>query len=160
MLDTEIHSDGFNSYASLDECRDYAAGRGLKLPEDDEELSTLMLQAMDYLEGKSWKGVPAVFGQNLAWPRAGVVRDYHRLPSNSIPIQVKHAQCRLAFEAQEMDLQPSTESGSEVLSEAVSGAVSVSYAEGTRKAQPSFAAVNALLRGLCIGSGQIAVVRG
>ncbi|CAI1683996.1 Uncharacterised protein [Serratia fonticola] len=160
MLDSDIYSDGFNSYANLSECREYASARGLSLPDTDSELSTLMLQAMDYLEGRGWRGIPAVPGQNLAWPRAGVIRDFHRIPRDSVPTQVKHAQCRLAFEAQEIDLQPSTESGSEVLSEAVSGAVSVSYAEGTRKAQPSFAAVNALLRGLCIGSSQIAVVRG
>ncbi|MEX3004222.1 DnaT-like ssDNA-binding protein [Serratia fonticola] len=160
MLDTDFHSDGFNSYASLAECRDYATARGLTLPGDDGELSTLMLQAMDYLEGKSWKGFPAVLGQNLAWPRSNVVRDYHVLPRNTIPKQVKQAQCRLAFEAQDTDLQPTADSGSEVLSEAVSGAVSVTYAEGTRKAQPSFAAVDALLRGFCVGSGQVAVKRG
>lgn len=159
MLDTDIQSPAFNSYASLTECRDYASSRGLSVPDDDDALSTLMLQAMDYLEGKKWKGVPTVPGQNLAWPRSGVVRDYYALPGDSIPSQVKQAQCRLTVEAQTTDLQPSFGSGAEVLSEAVTGAVSITYAEGTRDEPPSFSAVDALLRGLCVGSGQISVVR-
>ncbi len=160
MLVTDMNSADFNSYASVADCRAYATARGLTIPPDDTAVERLMFQAMDWLEGRKWKGVPAVFGQNLAWPRAYVKRDYYTILSNVIPEQVKNAQCRLAVEAQAIDLLPSNENGPEVTAEAVTGVVSVSYADGSRNIAPSFPAVDALLRGLCVGIGQIAIVRG
>lgn len=160
MLVTDMNSPDFNSYASVADCRAYATARGFTLPADDTAVEPLMFQAMDWLEGRKWKGVPRVFGQNLSWPRAYVKRDYYTIHSDVIPKQVIEAQCRLAIEAQTIDLLASNQNGQEVLSEAVSGVVSVTYSEYSRDIAPSFPAVDALLRGLCVGTGQIAVVRG
>lgn len=160
MLNSNPDSPDFESYASVGDMRELAERRGFLIPNKDSECEQLLLQAMDYLGGLKWKGTRTNPNQPLAWPRTCVVVDGATLPGGMIPKQLIQAQCRLAIEAQEVDLQPSFSGGSEVLQEAVSGAVSVTYAEGSRAEAPTFTWLNGLLRGMTAGSGQISVVRG
>ncbi|MBH2977804.1 hypothetical protein I5R25_06050 [Serratia marcescens] len=160
MLITDPMSPGFNSYASVQNARDFATTRGYSLPDDDSECETLLMQAMDYLAGQSWRGSRSSPDQMLPWPRSGVVVDGVLLASDKIPSQIIQAQCHLAVEAQETDLTPSFNGGAEVVQEAVSGAVSVSYAPGTSNSVPTFPWLTGLLRGFVGAMNQVRVVRG
>lgn len=160
MLTTDARSPDMDSYASVVDLRDLAGRRGYEIPDDDKVCEHLLMQAMDYLAGMKWKGSRADSKQPLAWPRIDVVVDGATLPGNTIPKPVIQAQCRLAIEAQETDLQPSTAGGAGVLQESVSGAVSITYAEGTSSDLPSFPWLYSLLRGMVVGFGQVSVVRG
>lgn len=125
MLVTDPHSPDFNTYASVDNLRAFAAGRGYTIPSDDGECGQLLMQAMDYLEGKSWCGQRSHTSQPLSWPRTGVRFDGVDLPDDAIPQRLVDAQCRLAVESQEIDLTPSVAGGGAVTMERVEGAVKV-----------------------------------
>ncbi|SUP84863.1 DnaT-like ssDNA-binding protein [Yersinia wautersii] len=160
MLVTDPDSPDFESYASVDDLRVLATSRGYEVPADDSACKKLLLQGMDYLAGLIWKGSRSVAEQPLFWPRSGVVVDGHLLPKDVIPKQVIQAQCRLAIEAQVIDLSPAFAGGGEVTQETVVGAVSVSYAEGSGASAPSFTWLNGLLRGMITSTNQVRVVRG
>ncbi|MFG0800598.1 DnaT-like ssDNA-binding protein [Leclercia sp. GLN_9] len=124
MLVAEPHSPDFNSYASVIDLRTFAAGRGYAVPSDDGECSQMLMQAMDYLEGKTWRGERSSASQPLSWPRAGVRFDGVDLPDDTIPQRLVDAQCRLALESQEIELTPSVAGG---------GAVSAKKTEAGRR---------------------------
>ncbi len=160
MLVADPHSPDFNSYASVIDLRTFAAGRGYAVPADDGECSQMLMQAMDYLEGKTWRGQRSSASQPLSWPRAGVRFDGVDLPDDTIPQRLVDAQCRLALESQEIDLTPSVAGGGAVTMERVEGAVTVQYEPGTNKAAPSFPWLYSSLRGLVVGGNQIRIERG
>ncbi|MCE9982448.1 hypothetical protein LZ656_08615 [Leclercia adecarboxylata] len=160
MLVAEPHSPDFNSYASVIDLRTFAAGRGYAVPSDDGECSQMLMQAMDYLEGKTWRGERSSASQPLSWPRAGVRFDGVDLPDDTIPQRLVDAQCRLALESQEIELTPSVAGGGAVTMERVEGAVTVQYEPGTNKAAPSFPWFYSSLRGLVVGGNQIRIERG
>ncbi|SFU43761.1 DnaT-like ssDNA-binding protein [Xenorhabdus koppenhoeferi] len=150
MIDSDKNSPAFNSYANVDDLKQFAMQRGYSLP-DDSVLPHLLFQAMDYLSTKRWKGSKANKNQPLAFPRKGIYVDGGQVPDDVIPTQLINAQCRLAVDSLEYDLTPTI--GGEVLSEAVSGAVSVTYAEGTNSGSPNLPWFNAMLREFLSGSG-------
>lgn len=160
MLVADPHSPDFNSYASVIDLRTFAAGRGYAVPADDDECSQMLMQAMDYLEGKTWRGQRSSASQPLSWPRSGLRFDGVDLPDDAIPQRVVDAQCRLAIESQEIDLTPSVAGGGAVTMERVEGAVTVQYEPGTNKAAPSFPWLYLSLRGLVVGGNQIRIERG
>ncbi|HHA1264490.1 DnaT-like ssDNA-binding protein [Enterobacter kobei] len=160
MLVADPHSPGFNTYASVADLRAFAAGRGYTVPADDDECGMLLMQAMDFLEGKAWCGQRFSTSQPLSWPRSGVRFDGIDLPDDTIPQRLVDAQCRLAIESQEIDLTPSVAGGGAVTMERVEGAVTVQYEPGTSKAAPSFPWFYSSLRGLVVGGNQIRIERG
>ncbi len=160
MLVADSHSPDFNTYASVADLRAFAAGRGYTVPADDGECGQMLMQAMDYLEGKQWRGQRSVASQPLSWPRSGVRFDGVDLPDDAIPQRLIDAQCRLAIESQEIDLTPSVSGGGAVIAESVQGAVSVQYEPGTNKATPSFPWFYSSLRGLVVGGNQVRIERG
>ncbi|EIA1382407.1 MAG: DnaT-like ssDNA-binding protein [Enterobacter sp.] len=160
MLVADPHSPGFNTYASVADLRAFAAGRGYTVPADDDECGMLLMQAMDFLEGKAWCGQRFSTSQPLSWPRSGVRFDGIDLPDDTIPQRLVDAQCRLAIESQEIDLTPSVSGGGAVIAESVQGAVSVQYEPGTNKATPSFPWFYSSLRGLVVGGNQVRIERG
>lgn len=155
MINSNPDSPGFNSYASIDDLNLFVSSREYSL--DNSKAASLLFQAMDYLNTLSWKGGRSKQGQSLAFPRVGVVIDGVPLPDNIIPKQLIETQCRLAVEAQEHDLMP-TMSG-EIVSESISGAVSVSYAQGTNSGKVKFAWLDGALKGLILASGATFTVR-
>lgn len=160
MLVADPHSPGFNTYASVADLRAFAAGRGYTVPADDDECGMLLMQAMDFLEGKAWCGQRFSTSQPLSWPRSGMRFDGIDLPDDTIPQRLVDAQCRLAIESQEIDLTPSVSGGGAVIAESVQGAVSVQYEPGTNKATPSFPWFYSSLRGLVVGGNQVRIERG
>lgn len=145
MIDSDKMSPTFNSYASVADLKNYASARLLTLP-DDAELPSLLIVAMDYLESQKWQGKRTDVHQPLSFPREGLIRDGIVISSEIIPQQVIQAQCRLAVESQENDLQPTL--GAEVISERIEGAITVQYAEGTNTGAPNFPWLKGLLLGL------------
>ncbi|MEX6313337.1 DnaT-like ssDNA-binding protein [Providencia manganoxydans] len=105
MIDPDKTSPTFNSYASIEDLKAYASARQLTLP-NDTELPSLLIVAMDYLESQKWLGQRTEVDQPLSFPRTGLIRDGVMISSERIPQQVIQAQCRLAIESQENDLQP------------------------------------------------------
>ncbi|HGH8123881.1 TPA: DnaT-like ssDNA-binding protein [Enterobacter kobei] len=160
MINDDPHSPDFNSYASVSDLRAFAAGRGYSIPADDGECGQVLMQAMDFLEGKAWRGQRSSASQPLSWPRSGVRFDGVDLPNDVIPQRLIDAQCRLAIESQEIDLTPSVSGGGAVIAESVQGAVSVQYEPGTNKATPSFPWFYSSLRGLVVGGNQVRIERG
>jgi len=153
MIINDPTSPEFNSYASVIELKSFASSRGYSLPVTDEEIETLLIQAMDYLEGLVWRGKPAEPNQPLAWPRTGI--NLNGEPVTGVPVKLNQAQCRLAIEAQTVDLSPSFSGGGEVTQETVVGAISVSYAEGSSTSAPYFSWLSGLLRGLTGASSSV-----
>lgn len=151
MINTDQTSPDFNSYVSVDELKAFAAARGYEIPDDNAELEHLLIQAMDYLESLSWKGRRISSEQPLSWPRTGVYLEDRAIDKDTIPARVKQAQCRLAVEAQETDLNP-TKSGGAVTLERVEGAVTVQYDGASNDGTVTFPWLNGLLRGLYSGS--------
>ena len=160
MLVTDLNSPLFDSYASLEDLREYAKTRGYKIPDSDDDCEQLLMQAMDYLEGLSWKGNRKSGDQPLAWPRTGIMFDGYPIADSAIPKQIVQSQCRLAIDAQDIDLSPVMDGGGDVIQESISGAISVTYAEGTTSSAPKITWLNGALKGLITGAGQIRVVRG
>jgi hypothetical protein len=117
--------DGANSYVEVEEVRAYAALRGLVLPTLDTQLEPLVVRAMDYLESKraSYKGSKVNEGSEyLQWPRQYVYVDGVELGIDTIPRELKYAQCQLAFELQTVDPHRTT-SGQVIRKEQVSSVV-------------------------------------
>lgn len=123
----------------------YAADRGLEVSEAEAKIA--MVKAQDYLATFSWRGNPPA-DQDEPWPRTGLVytgaalldidgniitglRDGQTVGEAATPRAIVTALYRLAMEdLNGNELMPTT-GGAEVLSESISGAVSVTYAAGT-----------------------------
>jgi len=159
MLITDINSNGFNSYASVNDCRQYAESRGLTIPNDDSQIEILLVNALDYLESMHWKGEPSDKEQPLSWPRKNIIKDSIKIPNDSIPRQIKEAQCYLAINSQTIELLPINQAR-EILSESIAGALSVTYAPDSDNNVPTVPYINRLLRGLCYSSNTVKVARG
>ena len=85
---------GANSYISTTNFTAYATARGLTITGDEEQL---LIQAMDYIESQSYKGIKSTRDQALQWPRVGVYVDGYYLDSDTIPQQLINGQCEVAL---------------------------------------------------------------
>ena len=149
MINTDPNSSDFNSYASIEELEAFAQARGITLPDNKE---SLLIKAMDYLNGLNWVGKKAKLEQSLSFPRKDIVLDGYLLPSGVIPVQVVKAQCMLAIEAIAGDLLYSIRDAP-IQSESIAGALSVTYAIDKSGFIPRYPAVISILRGLVVGEG-------
>ncbi len=147
MINTDPTSPDFNSYASVSDLQGFATARGYEIPADDITCEQLLVQAMDYLDSVNWKGSRSAPEQALAWPRDGVFIDGEKVDKDTIPTRIKQAQCRLAVEAEETDLNP-TQSGGAVTLERVEGAVTVQYDGASNDGTVSFPWLYTMLRGM------------
>jgi len=147
-----------NTYAEVSDLRMYAELRGADLPVEDTECEVLLIKAMDYLEGLSFKGEKAETNQPLAWPRKnawGISMPQALFPSNEIPRKLEYAQLSLAIEATKADLLPSqTSNQGAVIKKKIEGIeVAYSAAAPTEHFTPAFAGANRLLSGLLERNG-------
>ena len=144
------------TYATESELVAYATARGTVLSSTDEAyLSTLLVKAMDYLEGLSFDGEVTDPDQVFLFPRKGVFIRGVEIASNVIPARLKAAQMQLAIEADTVDLAPTTGAGRDVVKEKVD-VIELTYdsSEGaTSSALPTFAKVDSLLADLIGASG-------
>ncbi len=142
-----------NTYADVAYARVIAEQMGYALPADDAELSSLLLQAMPFIDWQCYGGQRAVPGQALAWPRKYTTYDGTDVPSNIVPDQVKRAQiAAVNLITLGTNLYPTTD-GQFTTKEKV-GPIEVEYSDeflATWNGQPMFAAVMAYLGGFCNG---------
>lgn len=146
MINADPNSSEFNSYATVEDLEKFANDRGIDLPENKE---VLLIKAMDYLNGLDWVGKKAKPDQTLPFPRKDIVLDDYLLPSGVIPIQLIVAQCMLAIEAISGDLLSSIREAP-IKSEAIAGAMTITYAVEETGFKPQYTAVMAILRDLVI----------
>lgn len=139
---------GANTYISAADFSTYAAARGITLIGDP---ATLLLEAMDYLEGLVYKGIKRTIGQTLQWPRVDVYIDTYYLQANTLPIQLLNGQCWAAIAIdQGTDLMQDLPR--RVASEKV-GNIEVHYAPGAAANVYNIKIHNALWKVLDNGSG-------
>jgi hypothetical protein len=86
VVETGEIVDGANSYVSEADLTSFATARGVTLTGDEE---ALLIQAMDYIESLSYKGLKKTRDQDLQWPRSGVYIDSYYLDNDVIPEELK-----------------------------------------------------------------------
>jgi len=150
MITTDPTSPDFNSYASVEDLAAFAVSRSITLPDETE---SLLVKAMDYLNGLGWEGQRTEPDQPLAWPRLGVDFDGRPYPSDKIPRELITAHCMLAIEAQNGDLLAANRTAA-IKRERIEGAIDTTYAIADGESfTPSYPAVDALLSDFLSGAG-------
>ena len=137
-----------NSFATVEECIAYCNARNLTITEVEETVEKLLIRAMDYLHSieQRFQGIREDAEQELCFPRLEVYF-YENDVSGAIPKNLKNAQCRLAYDFSQDDLQANG-TGKEVIEEGV-GALKVVYApSGNASPQVEPVAALALLKPL------------
>jgi hypothetical protein len=86
---------GTNSYVTEAELQTYADDRGITIAAAD--LSVLLIQAMDYIETRAFKGSKTDPSQALEWPRSGVYLNGAELDDTAVPDAIKQAQMAAAL---------------------------------------------------------------
>lgn len=86
---------GTNSYVTEAELQTYADDRGITIAAAD--LSVLLIQAMDYIETRAFKGSKTDPSQALEWPRSGVYLNGTELDDTIVPDAIKQAQMAAAL---------------------------------------------------------------
>lgn len=176
------------TYSLAAEARAYAQARGATLPADDTSVESLIIKAMDYLEGfrsryqasKTYTGVAGFHAcdnfqlpppadvdthpaQALQWPRYGVTIDNVPISGNAIPVELTSALCQCVVELSAgNDLNPTT-SGQVVKREKVD-VLETEYMTAQDMGfaadfTPSFPKVDALLAPLFYANGSLKTVR-
>lgn len=147
-----------NSYVTVDEIIDYAEARGVTLdgssPLVEDKITIMAINAMDYLESLSlkYKG-EQVFPdtQSLAFPRKHVFIGNRVLPMDSIPREMKRAQCQLCiYISSGITLLPVNNSEAFVTREKI-GPIETEYSEAVKLAlgsQPNMPLVDSILEPL------------
>jgi hypothetical protein len=114
-----------DTYASEAELAAYAAARGITVTGTDTQL---LIQAMDYLESKSFIGDKYSSTQALQWPRNNVMIDEYSIPYSTIPQLLKDAQIEIALSI-DGGTNPMTNIDRETKREKV-GDIEVEYMDG------------------------------
>ena len=122
---------GADSYISLADARLYAEKYGIILDADDTKAEISLRNAGRYLNSKenTFQGSRVSSEQLMSFPRSGVYSNSYPILADSIPVDLLCAQVE-ASALITSGINPfATSTGKETASEAVSGAVSVSYFE-------------------------------
>lgn len=121
---------GSDTYATLAEARKIASSRGWTLPAADADAEVALRNGADYVDMQEprFSGERLSDSQSMAWPRTGATYcDGREIADGAYPAELLRAQVAAAAEyGAGTDIRASTD-GRTVESEAVSGAVSVSY---------------------------------
>lgn len=118
-----------NSYQTLIEAQSLAEQYGWTLPTDETEASIALINGYNYLNTleSGMCGVRSYEDQTGAFPREGCSCGGFTIPSDGIKLEVKQSQVRAAVTfGAGTDVNPDSD-GKNVASEAVTGAVAVSY---------------------------------
>ena len=130
---------GATSYATVAQAQAYATDRGLSLPAAEADVQKLLIKACDFLQSleDQYQGSRTDAEQALAWPRSGVtVFGTLLVKDDAIPGMLVQAQCQLAVDLVNNDLQP-TDQGKEVQTETVGPLSTTYFRSGTSVAQPA-----------------------
>jgi hypothetical protein len=98
---------GANTYATVQQIRDYNIARGVTFPEDDSKVEIAATLAMDYLLtfSERWKG-NRTYGvmQPLDWPRRGIIVGGAEVYRDYVPAGIVAAQSYVAGLSQTVDI--------------------------------------------------------
>lgn len=128
-VETGAIIQGADSYVSLADARVMAAALGLTLPVADADAEVALRNGRLYVDGyePQFSGQRVSQTQPLAWPRQFAALYGYYWPNNTIPPAVIDAQV-MAASAIAGGANPwAVDDGKAVASEAVEGAVSISY---------------------------------
>ena len=107
VIEDGTNVPGANSYATVQQIRDYNIARDITFPDDDTKVEVAATKAMDYLltYSQRWGG-NRTYGvlQALDWPRRGIVAGGIEVYKDYVPGGVVAAQCYLAGLSQTVDL--------------------------------------------------------
>lgn len=118
-----------NSYATVDECRTFAAQRLVDLPEEDDEVAVMLIQAFQYFERLDDRFSGTRVFLDSVFPRKDLRVLGTLLPDDSIHTRVKAAQCQLVLEqVAGADLFASTSAADYIIRERV-GPIDTTYAD-------------------------------
>ena len=140
-----------NSYATVQQLRDFASARGITVPADDADCEHLLVKACDYIGAQEhrFKGTRVSSLQPLSWPRNGVYLFGTKFANDAIPVQVIAGQCQLAVSAQTTDLLPSTDPSASRTKREKVGPLETEYFSASENAgnysQPIIAAADAIM---------------
>lgn len=129
IVETGSIVTGADSYVSLADARVMAAALGLTLPVADADAEVALRKGRLYVDGyePQFSGQRVTQAQPLAWPRQSAVLHGYYWPSDAIPPALIDAQV-MAASAIAGGANPwAVDDGKAVASEAVEGAVSISY---------------------------------
>ena len=151
-----------NSYISLVDARAMSEQFSWTLPVDDDEASSALINGFYYLNGLEGQmcGTRTHEDQAGSFPREGCKCGPYLIPSDGIKNEVKQAQVRAAVTyGVGTDVNPDND-GKNVASEAVSGAVSVSYFNnGKTGGSVQIVEAEAFLKRCYLGNGSSANFR-
>ena len=130
ILEDGTGKSNADSFTDLATARAIAANYGVTLPTIDTDAEVALRQGCQYLmlSESRFSGSRVSASQALPWPRVGASNQYgFEYSETDIPVQLSYAQVFAAAEfAKGTDVR-ATDDGKAIASEAVSGAVSVSY---------------------------------
>jgi hypothetical protein len=72
------------SYSTYDDLVAYGQLKGVTVTAVQADGEALLLEAMDMLKGRRWKGERATTTQSLEWPRTGVYCDDQLVPLQTL----------------------------------------------------------------------------
>jgi len=150
-----------DSYSTLSEFQAYATAQGWTLTATDAVQEGYLRRAAKYINQRySWPGRRQYFEQAMKWPRVGKLYvDGWLVRIDTIPQQVKDAQCELAWIAHEgVDLMATVSGGAIKRKKVKAGPVDSETEYATTLATPRFIAVEGLLKPFIISANRM--VRG
>lgn len=92
-----ILKDGTEALGSFDWLSEFEFKIDVGVPDLDTTAEDLIVKAMDYIEGQSFKGIKLTRDQALQWPRVNVIVDGYYLDSDDIPTLLKEAEMETAM---------------------------------------------------------------
>jgi len=157
IVENGTNVENANSYATLAYFNTYCTIHGYDISAlTDEEKKVLIIKGTEFVDNFFlWKGTKKYADQPLSFPRNGIF-DKNREEITGIPEGLKKAVCEASFIAKTKNLWNTKSRKGDIASEAVSGAVSVSYFQNEDYKVNSagttytsvYESVNILLRGL------------
>lgn len=145
-------------YVTTENADDYHELRGVATwaAADDADKLTALYRAQTWLDSLEYYGSRTDADQEEAWPRKDAVDriDKRDIPDDEIPFKVKRAlyEAALVELINPGNLQPEQQRGGRILSEAVTGAVSVRYEYGA-PVGTRYTAIQNQLSGLVVNFG-------
>ena len=138
---------GANSYVTYVELVAYGLERGITVTATQADGEVFLINAMDDLNGRCWKGTRIDIDQELDFPRANIWRDGFILPHDEIPTELKNGQMSLALAAINITLQPAqpAQGKGSIIEERVEGAVTIRYSGSGRVSTASVPEAEAYL---------------